>query len=548
MPTLLDHRGQPLKREPCQNSVLARFDLAQTTVHNKKHWANADSLAARAAMNPAVRTLCRNRSRYECENNPWYKGMVRTAANHIVGGRGPVPQVRTPNTEGNIRLERGWRQWSRRTRFASKLRRAVQTYWGDGEVFAMRKSRPRNWPVTLDVVLFEAEYCSDPLSQSFQASSFVDDGIRLGPDGVELEYWFWDHHPGDTAWSANLKGRWYQADEVIHLYREERPGQSRGIPRCTSSLPMLPIMRRQEMATLLASETAASFATYLKSNTNALPPSASPQDFAEIEIAWNMLTTLPAGWDIEQMEGKHPGPQYEMFQRQALTAFARCTNMPYALAAGTSRDSNFSSLKGDIRNVWEPEVRTEQDDIETAVLNVVWGWFLEDAMYAGMLDGMPPASEIDITWQWEPLPELDEYDAAQAAALRLSTGQSMPSSETPRRGTDFEADIEQGARDYGVTTDQMRKALFDLRFKPAPALFGDSPAETASPAGEFKETGQRAWRNNQNRINHILQQVREGEITESRARLDLQSIGLTRATADDYLSAMAEEVPSVATT
>jgi hypothetical protein len=76
--TVVDQFGKPFARTA---DVRASFDLAKTTVHNRRHWANADGLAARAAMSPAVRTLVRQRSRYEFDNNSWYSGILRTAAN-----------------------------------------------------------------------------------------------------------------------------------------------------------------------------------------------------------------------------------------------------------------------------------------------------------------------------------------------------------------------------------------------------------------------------------------------------------------------------------
>jgi capsid protein len=250
-------------------------------------------------------------------------------------------------------------------------------------------------------------------------------------------------------------------------------------------------MRRQEMATLLASESSASLATYMKSTGAAVTPALCPQDFAELEIAFNMLTMLPEGWEIDQVDSKHPGPQYESFQRQALTSFCRCTNMPYALAAGTSRDSNFSSNKGDVKNVWEPETKTEQDRIELSVIEPIWGWFLEDAVYvAGLLDGLPSNEDIDHKWTWSPLPNLDEVDSATAAKIRLKTGQSTPSTEYDLRGRDYATEMEKMATDWGKPVQEVKDAIFDLMFERQPGATaprgGFAPAQSES-AVELQE-------------------------------------------------------------
>lgn len=533
---IVDQFGRPIEQKPSQR-LQAKFDLAQSTPHNRRHWTQADSLSAKAAMSPAVRSLVRKRSRYEADNNSWYAGILRTASNHIIGN-GPRLQVLTDNPESNARIERAFVRWARGVNLPDKLRVMVETYWRDGEVLAMRTNRPRNWPISLDIRTYEAEQCAAPWIGQSLGDPWLDDGVRFDPNTNEVEYHFYDHHPGDTGFAPTLKGEWYPANDVIHLFRRERPGQVRGIPRATSSLSTLPIMRRQEMATLLAAETAASFATYLKS-TGGPDVAQMPTDFEELEIAFNMLTTLPEGWDIAQVDPKHPGPLYEMFQRQALMSFSRCTNMPYALAAGTSKDSNFSSLKGDMKNVWEPEVRTEQNRIEIAVIEPIWRWFLEDAVYVtGLLDGLPSIGDIDHQWYWPPLPNLDEVEAATGAALRISTGQSTLSREHARLGSDYETEVGQMAKDYGIPVEQMKQILLTATFKlqalGAGQSFGGQAAQSA-PTGEYTAVKQSVFNNNQKRIKSALDSFIAGDVSEGMTRITLQSIGLTPETIQAYL-------------
>ena len=548
MTGLVDQYGQPLKASPRPN-VRATYDLAQTTVHNKKHWANSDAMAARAAMNPAVRELVRRRSRYEFDNNSWYCGILRTAANHVVGC-GPTLQVLSKNTVANERLERAWRKFSRQIRFGELLRMIFETYWKDGEVFAMRRDRWSRQPVGLDVVTIEAEQVAAPWIGSHIGDPLVDDGIRIDDKNNAVEYYVYDHHPNEVAFVPTLKGDWVPETEIIHLYRSERPGQVRGIPRATCALNTLPIMRRQEMATLLAAETSASLATFMKSTGPTVTAAKSPRDFAQIELAYNMLTTLPEGWDIAQLDPKHPGPHYEMFQRQALTSFCRCTNMHYGLAAGTSRDSNFSSNKGDRTDVWEPEVKTEQQRMELCVVEKVFGWFLDEAaIYAeDLLAGLPPIAELEWKWQWPALPNIDELDAAIAAEKRLQSGQSSPSDEMAIKGQDYNTTVTKMAADYGVPVESVKQAVFQKTFglaqmpasppaaMPAPNAPGAPAAQAeAGPASEFKEDGQRVYSNTQKRLESILQRVVAGEITEGRALLDMEGIGMPEARAMRYL-------------
>jgi hypothetical protein len=71
--------------------VRGRYDAAQTTSDNERHWANADFLAADAANSPEVRRALRCRARYEVANNSYAKGHADT----VLGLLSP-PVTRAP--------------------------------------------------------------------------------------------------------------------------------------------------------------------------------------------------------------------------------------------------------------------------------------------------------------------------------------------------------------------------------------------------------------------------------------------------------------------
>jgi capsid protein len=521
--------------------IQARFDVAQTTHTNKNHWLNADNASARASLSPAVRRVIRIRSRYEAENNSWYAGILRTAVNHIVG-KGPRLQVLTADPEANRRLETAFNKWCRSIQFADKLRTAVEAYWRDGEVFMMRAERPRNYPMMLDIRTFETEQVASPYKGSILADPFIDDGIRFDQQTNEIEFHLYDHHPGGNVPISTLSGRWYSSREVLHLFRAERPGQTRGLPRATPSLSMLPIMRRHHSASLNLAESAANWGMYLKTTSPAIDPTQSPADFAEIEMARNMMTILPSGWEPGVLEAKQPGPIFESFQNFTLKTFSRCTNMPFPLAAGTAQDSNFSSFKGDMRNVWRPEVLTEQDRIEVSIIEPIFTWFLESAVYVpGLLDGLPAISDIAHQWHWPPLPDLDPVDTANANQIRLASGQATPTSVHADAGQDWETEATRAATDFGVDVETYKAAFFAKTFAvsggSAPMPAGQSQQAPAQAQGEYTQLGQRAFTNNLKRIRSTLDSLISGGMSQVMAEQTLASIGLT----PDRISALIQD-------
>lgn len=548
--------AQALMAEAQQCMLQARFALAQTNDDNKNHWAEADSHSARSSLTPEVRKRMRERSRLESENSSWYCGILATARNHIVG-TGPRLQVTTANAAGNTRLENAWAAWWSAAGMTEKLAVAVETYWRDGEVYLMRAKRPALGAVDLDVRLYESEQCHSPyLSGSFGSFTdpYQDDGIRIDPGSNELEYWFADHHPSDPFYNGLQSGRWYSSKNVIHLYRKSRPGQLHGYPRFASGLPLLAIMRRFEMATCHAAEAVANVALYMKTPSTAYLGSNSAP-FTTAPTARNVMMLLPDGCDLFQPKMETPNSNLEMFVRQMMMAFCRAGNVPLGLGVGTSKDSNFSSFKGDIRNTWQPEVKAEQDRLTSVCVERIFGWFLEDVIYdpsyvdhlgqvvPGVLDGMPPINKIDHQWFWDSLPPLDEVDAATAAQIRVSTGQSSLPQEYADRGIDFDTAMERGASGFGIPVEEYKRAIFAKVFgTPQGSTVGGQPVaavpgqgDPAAASGEYTKLGQRDWNNNQKRIRSILDTFVSGEISEGRARLMLQGIGLAPETVQGYL-------------
>lgn len=523
-------------------AIRARFDLAQTTADNRNHWSSADSNSARAALTPAVRKLHRERSRYEAENNSWYAGVLSTATNHIVG-TGPRLQVTTADPAANARLEQAWRRWSKKVGLTSKLRVMFETYWRDGEAFLLRGSRPSLYPISLDVRVYESEQVQSPLVGQVIGDPYIDDGIRFLPNSSEIEYFFLDFHPSDPVFAPTWKGEWKPACEVVHLFRPVRPGQIRGIPRATPGLPLLAIMRRYELATVMAAETAANHALFMQYTGSAVAPAQAPQDFAELEIARNMMTILPEGWSMAQLKPEQPATTLPMFMQSLLMHFFRCMNVPYGLGAGTAKDSNFSSHKGDMRNLWQSEVWVEQELLERTVLDTIFRWFLEDCVLSpgDVLSGMPKIEDIDHQWFWDGIPSLDETDAANAAQIRVSSGQSTLDMEYARNGYDFATAMAKGDAAFGLPPGTYRKAVFAGIF---PQGLGAQPADAAAPqsggGGEYTELGQRAFSNNMKRIRAVLEEVAAGTMSEAVARVTLQTIGLDQTRIESLLNDIAD--------
>lgn len=517
--------------------IQARHEAAETNAANANHYALADSMSARTGYSPARRRTLRMRSRYEAENNSWLAGMLRTASNHIVG-TGPSLQIMTTDREANARLEGAWNLWTGSFPWVEMLKLAVRADWCDGECVGLRLSSGHDSDIDLGVRLYEAEQLSDPWQSPVDHT--VEDGVRIDDKtGIPVEYHLLRHHPGDRIAVDTLRGEWWPAEDVIHTFRMDRPGQLRGIPRIAPALEDFIKQRRWEIATLRAAENAALQATAIRTNSASVEAASSPGDFLNVQLPDSGATILPEGWDIQNLKPEHPTTNHEAYTRVNLTKTARCLNMPYHVASGTSRDSNFSSANMDLRLAWVGEVKSEQLRFEMQFVRRVVAWFFDALVtatgkYRGALDGLPAISDIPYALTWDPIPTVDELDSAAASADRMSTGLSSLSEELGGRGKDASSSIAKAASDLGLTVADylslVRTKLFGVSVaQAAPVQPGVTAAAPAAPAptGEFGGLNRRQWSNNRKAIRDVLDELAAGQQTEAAARVFLQTVGLT---------------------
>jgi capsid protein len=495
----------------------ARHEAAETNAANANHYALADSMSARTGYSPARRRTLRMRSRYEAENNSWLAGMLRTASNHIVG-TGPSLQVMTTDREANARLEWAWNHWTGTFPWVEMLKLAVRADWCDGECVGLRLSSGHDPDMDLGVRLYEAEQLSDPWQSPVDHT--VEDGVRIDDKtGVPVEYHLLRRHPGDRIAVDTLQGDWMPAADVIHTFRMDRPGQLRGIPRIAPALEDFIKQRRWEIATLRAAENAALQATAIRTNSASVEAASSPGDFLNVQLPDSGATILPEGWDIQNLKPEHPTTNHEAYTRVNLTKTARCLNMPYHVASGTSRDSNFSSANMDLRLAWVGEVKSEQLRFEMQFVRRVVAWFLDSLVtatgkYRGVLDGLPAISDIPYTLTWDPIPTVDELDSAAASADRMATGLSSLSEELGGRGKDASSSIAKAASDLGLA---IPNYLSLVRTK----LFGMSFAEAAADPSVAASANVAATALNGAQIVSLLQivsQVVDGRLPAESAR------------------------------
>ena len=457
---------QPRKVETPQQDFRpqnAYYDAWRTTDENKNYWAHTDHFDADSANQKLVRHEMMWRSRYELNSNGYADGIAQTLATDLVGV-GPGLRMQTASTNFNQMVETAWNLWTKEIHFRRKLWCMAHAKYGDGEAFAvLRKNSALNFPVALDVVLYEADQVQTPYGLFVEPNRI--DGIKFDDFGNPIYYDLMHHHPGNTHQiEYNPVPEQIPADRMLHWFKMRRPGQHRGIPEMASTLNLGAAARRYREATLAAAESAADINIVLKTGfqpdvmANAVP-------FSTMPLEKRMMTALPAGYDASQMRSEFPTTTYWEYHKSLINEQGRPASMPLNKAMCNSADYNFASGRLDALP-YCGNLDVQREDCNDLVLNKVFSiWFDLSITAFSWLGGDPLAVSSAARahdWDWPKHRIADVESEANANKTRLATGQIGLERLYSEMGLDLEDEIPQMAKTYGVTDQELRLRLFDV--------------------------------------------------------------------------------------
>ena len=429
----------------------AKYDSAATDEDNRSHWRNADGLSVNATNSREVRRILRNRARYEVANNSYARGIVLTLANDAIG-TGPKLQLLTNDQQANQRIEHEFQLWSRAVNLAEKLRTMRMSRAQDGEAFAVLTSNPQlPTAIQLDLRLIEADQISTPDLNVLSRGAV--DGIVFDDAGNPVEYHLLKSHPGEVL-GRSLDFDPIPAVNMLHWFRADRPGQSRGIPDIMPALPLFAQLRRFTLAVLAAAETAADFAGILYTDAPANGEADAAEPFEPIELEQRALVTMPGGWKMSQIEAEQPATTYKEFKHEILNEIARCLNMPFNVAAGNSSGYNYASGRLDHQTYYK-SIRVEQAHLETIILDrILLAWLDEAALIPGFLPSdAGPIASWSHQWFWDGNEHVDPAKEANAQSTRLTNHTTTLAYEYARQGRDWEEALRQRAKELSLMKD-----------------------------------------------------------------------------------------------
>lgn len=261
-------------------------------------------------------------------------------------------------------------------------------------------------------------------------------GVEIDDKGKPVAYWIYPQHPNSPYQIGNQDPERVPAEEILHLYRMDRIGQTRGI---SWFAPIMSPMR--DLGTyidneLQASAVASCFGVVIKTDgpTGSLqaPMGEDTTDSNGNTLDYlepGMITRVRPGESIEVVNPSRPNSGAEPWINLMLRGISAGTGTNYeAIAKDFSKTSYSSSRSSKLED--RPRYKRTQNYIVWHLCQPVWDEFCTIAAINDV-DGFPTSTELledrrgvaPVEWQ---LPEQDWVDptseqSAAEAAIKSNT-------------------------------------------------------------------------------------------------------------------------------
>jgi lambda family phage portal protein len=306
----------------------------------------------------------RDRARQLCRDNDYARQALRAIEGNVIGQGIPFQsQVRMQrggrlDTQVNDAIEAGWRQWTTarhchtggKLSFADIERLVIRACAESGEVFIrlVRQSFGGSTvPLAMEVI--EADQLDDGLNGRSQQGNEIRMGVEVDGWGRPIAYHFLAYHPGDYQFSnqqiSTQRHKRIPAEEIIHLYRAERPGQTRGVTWFASAIQRLHHLAGYEQAEVVRARASSALMGFITSPEGELIGDDVMDGDRVSNFEPGVFKYLNPGESVTVPSLDSPDGQFEPFLRAMLRAMAAGIGCSYETISRDFSQTNYSSSR-----------------------------------------------------------------------------------------------------------------------------------------------------------------------------------------------------------
>jgi lambda family phage portal protein len=229
---------------------------------------------------------------------------------------------------------------------------------------------------------------------------YIRQGVEFDANSKRVAYWLFKRHPGDVGLPlGGLVSERIPAEEVTHVFRVDRPGQSRGATWFSPILLKMRDFNDYEDAQLIRQKIAACFSVFTMDAEPSIDTAANATSDLADRVEPGMIMNLPPGKDVKF--GNPPGVEgYGDYARAQLRSIAAGLNLPYEVLTGDLSQVNFSSARMGWLEFQRSIHQWTYGMFIPQFCDPLWFWFIEAAaLVNSKVDGVaatwtPPRREM----------------------------------------------------------------------------------------------------------------------------------------------------------
>lgn len=410
--------------------------------------------------------VLRNRLRDAIRNEWAGRSYQRVWSVNLIG-TGIVPRPRTKDLKLKARLRALWDGWTPYADadgvldFYGLQTIAVKTWLAGGECFV--RLRPRRLDDGLDVPLQVQVYEGDMvpfIDRELPSGNRIRSGVEFDLIGRRVAYWMYRSHPGDREPDASLADlSRVPADQILHVFEPERPGQIRGVIDFASVLAKLRSVGNFDDAVLTRQELANLFTAFIKrSPSSGGDPQIDPMTGRPYEHGFGadgpmaslepgLTQELAPGEEVQFSSPPDAGANYADYMRQQHLGVAAGGGVPYEFATGDIKDVSDRVLRVLVNEFHRHcEQRQWQIIIPQLCAKVRDAW-ARAALLAGQIAADELRDARDVTWSPQGWAYMNPTQDVAARVQEIKSGLKARGQAIGERGEDPEDVDEARAED-----------------------------------------------------------------------------------------------------
>jgi lambda family phage portal protein len=409
--------------------------------------------------------ILRNRARSLVRDSDFAKSALRAVTNNVVGQgikhQAQVRMIRGGRLDERLNgvIEHEFRKWGK----AKNCHAGGTLNWSDiqrlclrsmvetGEVFVRfvnQRFGDSRVPFGLEVI--EADLLDDDYTGFEENGNRVRMGVEIDKWSRPVAYHFLTYHPGDYQFSygniAKKRRVRVPADEVIHLYSTERPGQTRGVSAFASAIMRLNNLKGYEEAEIIAARASSAMMGFVRTPDQELFEDGTFDDQSVLDFAPGSIRRLAPGEEMQFFSPQRPDDAFTPFVAQMLRAVASGVGCSYTQVSSDFSQSNYSSSRLELIET-RAHYRTLQQYVIERLCQPVYEKWMDMAVLAGEL--RVPAFDLDpdryyeSKWVAPAAQFVDPQKEAEAYKSLIRSGIMTLSQVIALHGGDFEETMRQ---------------------------------------------------------------------------------------------------------